>query len=387
MGAQQSTSVPVAPPANVNSSDKAAGGISACPVAHEKKAVSPTSQAAECPVQHTPKKYQNPNAYNVYGQVIDPKNQMPATANQQPAPGQEVPLPVERESSSIPKGGTESTWSYPSPQMFWNSLVRKNKTEGVSEEDMESVVRIHNNMNESTWKQILEWEKLHPQPKDEGKEPTLLRFLGLPDQLSPKAQLKVILGHQPPFDRHDWVVDRGGKEVRYVIDYYHDEAHAADDKTPTSMKDLHSIRSIKLDVRPALDSFEALLDRTIRMPISQYLHQTTFKSLPLLPPRNTKRAEQQHRMLLDKYMMQIREQCEPQRLRLIACKTEKECEQAAIAMQHCTGGIVCPASAKEFELALKAEPVENDKLQKSFSSMIKCLELFESDLKASNSRK
>lgn len=271
--------------------------------------------------------------------------------------------------------------SYALFSQFWNSLVRKNKTEGVSEDDMESVVRIHNNMNESTWTQILEWEKLHPQPKDEGKEPTLLRFLGRPDQLSPKAQLKVILGHQPPFDRHDWVVDRGGKEVRYVIDYYHDEAHAAADKTPTSMKDLHSIRSIKLDVRPALDSFEALLDRTIRMPISQYLHQTSFKSLPLLPPGDMKKAEQQHLIQLSKYMMQIQERCEPQRLRLIACKTEQECKQAAIAMQQCTACVVCPASAKELELALNAEPVNHDKLDKSYATMIKCLELFESDLK------
>lgn len=65
MGAQQSTSVPVAPPANVPASDKATGGISACPVAHEKKSPAPTTQAAECPVQHSPKKYQNPTAYNV----------------------------------------------------------------------------------------------------------------------------------------------------------------------------------------------------------------------------------------------------------------------------------------------------------------------------------
>jgi cytochrome c heme-lyase len=42
---------------------------------------------------------------------------MPTQANQAPAPGQEVPLPVERVQSTIPKGGTESTWLYPSPQM------------------------------------------------------------------------------------------------------------------------------------------------------------------------------------------------------------------------------------------------------------------------------
>ena len=29
-----------------------------------------------------------------------------------------------------------------------------------------------------------------------------------------------------PFDRHDWYVDRCGKEVRYVIDFYFNEDKA-----------------------------------------------------------------------------------------------------------------------------------------------------------------
>lgn len=99
--------------------------------------------------------------YNVYAQPIDPKNQMPATANQQPSAGQEKPLSTERVQSSIPKGGTESTWLYPSPQMFWNALVRKNKAENVEEDDMDVVVKIHNEMNERAWRRLMEWEELH----------------------------------------------------------------------------------------------------------------------------------------------------------------------------------------------------------------------------------
>ncbi len=34
-------------------------------------------------------------------------------------------LPIERQKSSIPKAGTEETWVYPSPQMFWNAMLRK----------------------------------------------------------------------------------------------------------------------------------------------------------------------------------------------------------------------------------------------------------------------
>ena len=51
-----------------------------------------------------------------------------------------------------------------------------------------------------------------------------------------------------PFDRHDWYVDRCGREVRYIIDFYHDEA-------ATGME------AFQLDVRPALDSWTAVLDR------------------------------------------------------------------------------------------------------------------------------
>jgi len=52
-----------------------------------------------------------------------------------------------------------------------------------------------------------------------------------------------------PFDRHDWFVDRCGTEVRYVIDFYHNEAAAGMD-------------AFELDVRPALDSWTAVMDRT-----------------------------------------------------------------------------------------------------------------------------
>ena len=45
---------------------------------------------------------------------------MPLEPNQLPCPGQRKPLPTERVPSSIPKGGTESTWVFPSPQMVFN---------------------------------------------------------------------------------------------------------------------------------------------------------------------------------------------------------------------------------------------------------------------------
>ena len=38
--------------------------------------------------------------------------------------------------------------------MFWNAIVRKGKKGDSSEEDMDVVVAIHNNMNENTWKLV-----------------------------------------------------------------------------------------------------------------------------------------------------------------------------------------------------------------------------------------
>lgn len=58
-----------------------------------------------------------------------------------------------------------------------------------------------------------------------------------------------IYRYELPFDRHDWIVDRCGKDVRYVIDYY--DGGIVD-------KDY---RFALLDVRPAMDSVGNVWDR------------------------------------------------------------------------------------------------------------------------------
>jgi len=157
---------------------------------------------------------------------LNPKNNMPSTPLQDAAPGQAASLDTTRVKSTIPKGDAAgasagATWEYPSPQMFWNAMVRKNKTSGASEGDMDMVVAIHNNMNESTWMSVLAWEALstgQPSSQVKAEPPKLLRFTGRPHDTSPKALLKqVVLGCPLPFDRHDWVVLRDdGEEVRCV---------------------------------------------------------------------------------------------------------------------------------------------------------------------------
>lgn len=88
-------------------------------------------------------------------------------ANQQPSPGQPFPLPTNRVTSTIPKAGTDDErWVYPSPQMFWNAMVRKGwkwEKDEVQANDMDHIIRIHNANNERAWDEILRWEALHAQ--------------------------------------------------------------------------------------------------------------------------------------------------------------------------------------------------------------------------------
>jgi len=148
------------------------------------------------------------------------------------------------------ESGTGETWTYPSPQMFWNAMLRKGwrwKESEISEKDMNDIINIHNANNELAWQEVLKWEALHATPGSE--QPKLKRFSGFAQKFSPRARLRSWMGYELPFDRHDWVVERDGKEVRYIIDYY-DGGQVK-----------HNHEFALLDVRPALDSVGAFKDR------------------------------------------------------------------------------------------------------------------------------
>ncbi|XP_061489710.1 holocytochrome c-type synthase isoform X2 [Rhineura floridana] len=94
---------------------------------------------------------------------IDPSNMMPPP-NQLPSPDQPFTLSTMREESSIPRAASEQKWVYPSEQMFWNAMLRKGwrwKDDDIKPEDMTNIIKIHNQNNEQTWKEILKWEALH----------------------------------------------------------------------------------------------------------------------------------------------------------------------------------------------------------------------------------
>lgn len=139
-----------------------------------------------------------------------------------------------------------SRWMYPSQQMFYNAMKRKGWD--PHEQDMPSVIGIHNAVNERAWGQVLEWEALH-EGTCGGRRARLESFRGDAKKLSPRARLLMALGYAAPFDRHDWQVDRCGSSVRYVVDFYNAPA------APGQAAAIH------IDLRPAVDSPQAAWDR------------------------------------------------------------------------------------------------------------------------------
>lgn len=183
---------------------------------------------------------------------INPLNMM-GPANQNPAPGQPFSLSKDRQVSTIPKAivkeGEAPFWVYPSAQMFWNAMLRKGwrwKDDDISQKDMNDIIKIHNANNEQAWQEVLKWEALH---SNECMDPRLKSFGGKATDYSPRARIRQLMGYELPFDRHDWIVDRCGKDVRYVIDYY--DGGKVDNKFQFAL----------LDVRPAMDSIENVWDR------------------------------------------------------------------------------------------------------------------------------
>lgn len=155
-----------------------------------------------------------------------------------------VNLPQEREISSIPRTGGEGNWIYPSQKQFFDAMKRK-KWE-PQEQDMNTVVPIHNAVNERAWQHIQMWEKGFGGEKCGGVK--LTSFQGDSKKLTPRARWKLFLGYERPFDRHDWKVNRCGKEVEYVIDFYSGKSNPNTPQVP----------SFYLDVRPKLNTLEGI---------------------------------------------------------------------------------------------------------------------------------
>ncbi|KIM31783.1 hypothetical protein M408DRAFT_63762 [Serendipita vermifera MAFF 305830] len=212
-------------------------------------------------------------------------------------PPRAAPLSTQREISSIPRASSDADeteggkWVYPSEQQFYAALLRKHqsssadasssshgeenaglKTPGAVEvdasgaavtngnvvkppraSDMRVVVPIHNAVNEQTWAKVLAWEA-----NQGGESAGWVFFLGFAFYFLclSFSLFSLVCSYQRPFDRHDWVVDRCGTRVRYVIDYYTGKlGPSATGGNPLSFY---------IDARPALDSWEGVRMRFTR---------------------------------------------------------------------------------------------------------------------------
>ncbi|KAF7521449.1 hypothetical protein G7054_g12441 [Neopestalotiopsis clavispora] len=248
----------------------------ACPVKHDKPAA---PLASACPVPHAASKpAEEPSTLS----KLNPLNWMFSDLSQEKAPQQTFALPTDREESTIPRGDGAGTWEYPSPQQMYNALLRKGYTD-TDVTAVESMVSVHNFLNEGAWAEIMEWEKRFAGGLKKGYQlcsagehnfdkmarkygyekeidelaPSLVRFQGRPQEMTPKAAMIQVMGWlypamfgtEPPFDRHDWYVSRDingeKKEVRYIIDYY----SGAPEETGEPV--------FYLDVRPAMTPTQA----------------------------------------------------------------------------------------------------------------------------------
>ncbi|KAG9007120.1 Cytochrome c1 heme lyase [Tulasnella sp. 427] len=205
---------------------------------NESHSHSEGSSQGKCPVDHASReKWANLNSGSNPHQFHQP-------------PGG---LPMDREVSSIPRVEGDN-WVYPSQAQFYDAMARKNHNPRAG--DMQVVVPIHNAVNERTWQEVLKWEASRGGEKCGGIK--LVSFKGNAHKLTPKAWVKTLLGYHAPFDRHDWVVDRCGVRMRYVIDFYTGRADP-NSSSPTGNT------SFYLDVRPALDNVEGFKMRFDRL--------------------------------------------------------------------------------------------------------------------------
>lgn len=174
------------------------------------------------------------------------ENQMPFEVADQSVPDHDPEaalLGQEREESSIPRTTTKSSWLYPSERMFYNALRRKGHEPDAP--DIPPMLAIHNFLNEAVWQEVCKWEAIN----DPNCIISLERFWGSYGQWSPRSLFFTRIMNSPaPFDRHDWMIRRcDGQTVRYIIDYY-----------PSNEGE----SVFNCDVRPAIDSFSALILRS-----------------------------------------------------------------------------------------------------------------------------
>ncbi|KAL9121334.1 MAG: hypothetical protein Q9187_002111 [Circinaria calcarea] len=171
---------------------------------------------------------------------------MPSNLSQSRAANQTIDLPIERTMSSIPRGDTDGNWEYPSPQQMYNAMLRKGYDD-TPQDAVESMVAVHNFLNEGAWAEIVEWER------------RFAKGLGYGWQACRNGEEGSMTGagmianeEEVPRPRLRRTPQGSSREVRYVIDYY------SAPPEPTGEPVFY------LDVRPAVDRPSAAIERMMR---------------------------------------------------------------------------------------------------------------------------
>lgn len=81
------------------------------------------------------------------------------------------------------------------------------------------------------------------------------------------------ISYQAPFDRHDWVIERCGRRIHYVIDYY------------TGRTNGGGPFAFHIDARPALDSWEGIRMRVMRFLNTPWRNSATSSSSAVPTPQ------------------------------------------------------------------------------------------------------
>lgn len=198
---------------------------------------SPSSCPVKSPNQTLPPslKHEN-NPSNSTLSKLNPLNYIPSNlSNTREHSAQTTSLPLTRDTSSIPRADTSNAkWEYPSPQQMYNAMLRKGYTD-TPIDAVESMVAVHNFLNEGAWEEIVTWEEIFRDglregwrkcslgeegirvekvrremqrlrreemglaQEGEGEEddpyaPQLVRFQGRPKDMTPKAGILQALG-------------------------------------------------------------------------------------------------------------------------------------------------------------------------------------------------
>jgi len=181
--------------------------------------------------------------------------------------------------------------------------------------------------------------------------------------LSPKARLRYILTDSgKPFDRHDWVVTRcDGSEVRYIIDYYFREQGF----------DPYGRDRLGVDVRPALDSISAFVDRAKIW--SSKFALGTYRDVVVIPQAVVNSSDANSKLSSAMaHVRKIEEKCADLFSAFKNCQNDKDCTAKDMALQHCMAKVVCKAEADQFGDAIK-----RGKPDEAYEAMANCVWSFQ----------